>query len=947
MRVTRCFCWLLAWLVAANVCRATITVPDDVQLVTESTYEQFSSTIGQSTDMEHLQVLTTLKPTTSEVSIDLPQNDSPMADFHVEKDAQEPSRLLTVYLSKEPTKFKQYFVKLVDVSSDIEPLDRDSNRTFLPSPPDAKIINVRGLHPGHRYGVSFVGRKNGESMLLKDEYVTMDPVAPDFYSRNASISSSFNNITLRALKPENALQEKFYVKYFQIEPYKNYQPLEVYDINEQKHIEIYIGNLNPGRDYNVTVTSLIDYIESKPWRGLLTTRPLSPIKLAVIDSNLTCVTFHWELPANSGVDRFLVQYNEINDTSKIKRIYVERLRRTTSICDLKPGLTFTFGVKSEKIQESSDMSFLDHTLRPKPPESFSTSVDYKKKKFLISVTVPSEAESYIDGCNISIASEGLQDITLYTAVKSGRTINSPRKCIFYASLHPGYRYEISVLTTSKDTKSVKLAKSFALEPGFGMKEFEITLREIEHGFELKWPTDDASFERLQELWKEVVGDDSTLHLNLELQTSPTSKLKEEAQKYVMHISQKEPLILPNLLSGACYKVQIYTVTKFGIVSIERFEEYIRLSVPAMNLTVENVTKSSAKFYFQYSDSVRLDRTECYINVLVLDMHSSAIYNRSLSLATDIVPVLLNDLRPYHKYTINTQIICGRAVDKKCSLRVRTLRQVTFETKQDRPGPVQNLTVRPLNPYSVQLSWMPPALPNGIITHYIARIHPFKNSESEWSVNVSATPQQFDHTVNAVVDNLIGGLSYRMDVRAVTEAGEGQINAISDAAVVVMPVLPPPQPTSRIEILYNTVRSYDVTVRYSTAMFSTKHGLLLKSALIVTEVTNDGKSNEFWSWEHRNSTPSWRDVQHFDIWPPYVAIETPIEPIRKFFPPRSISEVIGVNSSCEDTDADRICNGPLKPGSNYKFKLRLYTAMNLWTDTEYSDVVTTVSVFNGF
>lgn len=68
-------------------------------------------------------------------------------------------------------------------------------------------------------------------------------------------------------------------------------------------------------------------------------------------------------------------------------------------------------------------------------------------------------------------------------------------------------------------------------------------------------------------------------------------------------------------------------------------------------------------------------------------------------------------------------MCGKRLEKKCPLRMRTLRQLTFETRQDRPGPVQNLTVRALNPYSVQLSWMPPALPNGIITHYIARIHP--------------------------------------------------------------------------------------------------------------------------------------------------------------------------------------------------------------------------------
>lgn len=34
----------------------------------------------------------------------------------------------------------------------------------------------------------------------------MDPVAPDFDSHNATVISSHTNITLRALKPEKAIQ---------------------------------------------------------------------------------------------------------------------------------------------------------------------------------------------------------------------------------------------------------------------------------------------------------------------------------------------------------------------------------------------------------------------------------------------------------------------------------------------------------------------------------------------------------------------------------------------------------------------------------------------------------------------------------------------------------------------------------------------------------------------
>lgn len=43
-------------------------------------------------------------------------------------------------------------------------------------------------------------------------------------------------------------------------------------------------------------------------------------------------------------------------------------------------------------------------------------------------------------------------------------------------------------------------------------------------------------------------------------------------------------------------------------------------------------------------------------------------------------------------------------------------------------------------------------------------------------------------IEAIVDNLVGGLRYRMDVRAVTEAGEGDYIAASDAVHAEMPIL---------------------------------------------------------------------------------------------------------------------------------------------------------------
>ncbi|VDN50009.1 unnamed protein product [Gongylonema pulchrum] len=70
---------------------------------------------------------------------------------------------------------------------------------------------------------------------------------------------------------------------------------------------------------------------------------------------------------------------------------------------------------------------------------------------------------------------------------------------------------------------------------------------------------------------------------------------------------------------------------------------------------------------------------------------------------------------------------------------------------------------------------------------------------------------------------------------------------------VMSVLAPPRPSSRIEVVENTIHSTDLAIRYSTSVYNTKHGYLKKSALIVAEVSgNDGNAFSALA-EHQNKT----------------------------------------------------------------------------------------------
>lgn len=57
--------------------------------------------------------------------------------------------------------------------------------------------------------IAILGRRDDESTLIKEESVVMDPVPLEF-DPVSSIQASHTNITMRATKPERALQVHIY-----------------------------------------------------------------------------------------------------------------------------------------------------------------------------------------------------------------------------------------------------------------------------------------------------------------------------------------------------------------------------------------------------------------------------------------------------------------------------------------------------------------------------------------------------------------------------------------------------------------------------------------------------------------------------------------------------------------------------------------------------------------
>ncbi|CAD6191999.1 unnamed protein product [Caenorhabditis auriculariae] len=883
-----------------------------------------------------LQLLLLLSESYSPTSAQDDSSDvQPTEMFAIRKDQRMPWSQAHVSLPPRHPMYDQFVAKVVDLSPSISEELRDVNKTFV-SADSPTSIRIRGLHAGHKYSISIVGRKGESSSLIKEETLVMDPKAPDFRSEHTEFIIRETNITLRTIKNESFLQDSFLIEYRQINPDQKFPVLQVSDITDQKNLEFYLGNLNPGRDYTVRVSSVKDGITSRPWISTLTTKPSSLSSLTVTQNSTACVDVAWTMSVDGGADFLLLEVLPINSpSSNISKLTVSASDASTSIGDsLVPGESYNLTATVQKGAQFSGPTTNSFQLRPLPPIDFRVRADLKRGKYKLLAELPTASK--IEKCHATVVGEQLAKINSDADVE--QTKSGHRICWFNFGLSPGERFDFTLSSVVNESSSQKLQKSIVLTPAFDMSAFGLTLQEANGGIELLWPQSDVFMSRVRDIWNKVVGPESTLHLRV----TPFGAAAERARQFKTSPRSAEKVFVPSLVKGACYKVQVYTVTPTGIISDVQHDETIRMSSPPVNVTLEAVTRASATLKLSSDSWEEATATDCQVSVVVRDMHAQIVFDKRLPLSTTLVPLLqLNGLRPFHKYTVNTQIVCGSGGSlTECASSTRTMRQLSFSTRQDRPGPVQALQVESLNAYSAVFSWLPPSLPNGILTHYVVNVTHVNNSNETRTIDVGASTNRSDHTIQMIVDGLFGGESYKIGVRAVTEAGIG--DDVSRVPLLEMPIMAPPRPKSGPSVVRESIGSDSIVVKFSSQMLSNKHGTIKQIAVIVSEVPRDGGAS---ASEDDNSTFTWLQVQRFETWPSYIAkmedmARRPSDDSSAFF------EEIGMDHACTELSVEQICNGPLKPSTAYRFKVRLFTAPNLFTDSPYSAAVTTESVGRG-
>ncbi|KAF7634054.1 hypothetical protein Mgra_00006579 [Meloidogyne graminicola] len=449
--------------------------------------------------------------------------------LRIEKDQEDPSRLLNVFLPPPPSqnikhstiKFHQFIARVSDISNVDDPRSLDVNRTFLASVTDSSVINIHGLNAGHKYKVAILGRREAESLLIREDQILMDPVPLNFDISNNSLSIivTQHNITLKANKPERALQDTFRIIYHQLDPLKRFPILDIHDLQEQREVELYIGNLSPGRDYEISITSLREDMPSIPWHGIITTRPLRPESLSIVEINSSCILLQWQLPFDSGADRFKIAYGLLHGKQTMLKLEVLFPQQQIPLCQqIVPGRAFIFAVITEKSRQISEPLTTTHIIKPLAPRDLIVEPDFENARFRVRVFLAKDEESHTEKCQISVQSEdqnGKSEQAIVPA-KNGQI------CEVYFDLIPGRRYEFAATALSGSSAiSTRMLRNKAIEPGFNFSSFGLNLKEALdntsciNSIVLEWPQSEVARLKIADLWARIVGRDSHLHFSIQ------------------------------------------------------------------------------------------------------------------------------------------------------------------------------------------------------------------------------------------------------------------------------------------------------------------------------------------------------------------------------------------------------------------------------------------------
>ncbi|XP_069999561.1 tyrosine-protein phosphatase 10D [Penaeus vannamei] len=743
-----------------------------------------------------------------------------------------------------------------------------------------------------------------------------------------------------------------------------YQEIEAFNGDARTRTtteEMATESLYPGRNYSVSVAAVSNNIESEHMSLYVATKPTSPIiEMQPIPHGLD---ISWKSDDTSRQDGYAVVHVR-NDTgeSVTRKTGKERIK----LEDLFPGARYEIKVYAISHGLWSEPHAHFHVVYPNPVRNLTIS-SATNSTVILSWLPP--IESLFSHYNIR-----------YRPVETGDWIVLPpvnKTSVVIDSLQPGERYLIQVRSVSHNVESFTPEGVEHTVPPNPVRGITPVLDS--HNITLEWPRPDGRLDTYTIIWwsnftpdikhrKEIPGSHATEGIDRKLSIvvdklmpgelyhfkiyttahevnsevvelssrtipritsdirighqpesrsmtiiyTPTPKNDSSFDMYRFMLSdpsisvKEKPaddkdrkIVFNNLVPGRMYNVTAWTVSG-GVTSLPLIRQD--------QLNPESVSNITAGYISDTEITLSWNKPAGDYDVFEVQYLRD---NELLTTNTTKDSVTITKLRPHHNYTFTVLTWAG-------STRQSNSVSATFTTRESAPGKVNRFEATIMKPSEITFSWsLPSEEHNGVLLGYRIKYR-IKGSEVAHETHFAASEE------SGVIQNLIPGETYVFQIEAMTKIGSGPIRHLEKT----MPIGDPPQPgplefPTEVSHTANTIR-----IRYRKHYFSDKNGQIIGYTIIVAE--DDTKSSR--GIELR----TWKDVQSYPLWPPYQVTE-------HYYPfvNTSVEDFdIGVEEDCETQDT--YCNGPLKPGSTYRVKIRAYTAANKFADTYYSHPITTDS-----
>ncbi|KAG4079096.1 hypothetical protein HA402_001067 [Bradysia odoriphaga] len=756
-----------------------------------------------------------------------------------------------------------------------------------------KTSNVlESLLPGRNYSLTVQAiSKNMESEEATINVVTRpsSPIIEDLKSMKEGLNISWKSDV-------NSRQEKYEVMY------ATNDTGEVHTIwtNESRLV---ISNLSPGAGYEVKVFAVSHGLRSEPHAYFQAVYPNPPRNMTIQKVTSNSVLVHWNPPKHSQFSEYAIRYRTESEKQWVRLPSVRD--NEADVTDMTPGEKYTIQVNTVSFGvESPNPQQVNQTVRPNPvsnilplADSTNITLEWPRPEGRIEMYVlqwwPTDRTKEIYTKNVTEANvckyfdsimppESPKPKFLSAAPIDSSTSGKkePIVRVLIGDLFPGWEYKFHIHTVSYNLISDKTHLAARTLPLIQSEVLVVTNKHQRDIVTLTYtptPQQSSKFDR----YRFSLGDPDI--------PDQEKDANDEHRK----------VTFTGLVPGRLYNITIWTVS-MDVQSLPILRQDRMYPEPISELNATRITDTEITLNW---DQPKGEFNSFEIQYLKTESDSDLTLNY-----TDKNTITVTDLKPHRNYTFTVVVRSGI---ESSVLRSSIPISASFTTKESVPGTVLDFEPIDIQPSQITFRWTLPAHEqNGVIRQF----------SITYGLEGSAHTQNKDFKsleYQGTITGLLPGRAYSFRIQAKTAVGYGPETSWKQK----MPIRPPPKPASPIVPTEVYRSSSSIQIRFRKNYFSDSNGQVNMYTIIVAEDDTKNASGL--------EMPSWRDVQKYSVWPPYQAIE-PYYPFRN-------NSVEDFTIGADECDAHRsgYCNGPLKSGTVYRVKVRAFTALDKFTDTDYS------------